>query len=980
MKKIFSIFAAVLFCASVSAQQLNEGFEGEDFPPEGWEVSSTSPTYGWKKGVAGGENCALVPQCYGYESYLITPQLKPAAGEKLTFSARIKENTASGELRIEISLAGTEKESFDVVETYYASSKKGDEAHRLWSEWHEFTVDLSAYKNQRIYVAFHQAGEIGNGGLAVDNIHGVTLAGNGDCDAPTDLKVSDITDRGATLTWSGDAAQYQYVLIEKEGVLNWNAAVLTSEKSVTFTDLYEDQSYVFYVRSYCSADVQSLSPKVAFKTTCALQAIPWLETFTRDKTGSGFEVAEPECWTIASENPLISVVADKTYDDEGEAQVIYGQAHLQAYGGGPQSEQVFAMPAFDAQLNTLEVAFDYRTNVDAPYSGVLEVGYMTNPSKASTFVSLQTLQPVLNYTHVVVTLEDLPATAKFIAFRFAGGESDLTSLAMDNFIVAEIGKSGEIDPSQEEMPDAAIWTQSYCEASFTWYSYTASAFAIGLFDAEAQALVGGIVATTGECDRFAYMDGVGFSEDDDYENHYYCSTKWILNVGEDGLQKGDSWDKCVINIGTATTPILGLRAGAYQVQVYALTEDYKKGELLATVPFELVSKEVTNLKAEVANDNKTATLTWDTPELGYGERLYVSVRSGETVAFDNFDTQVVATSPLTVDVLVGKSYVATVQVVDKQKNPLGPEVQCDFTVGVNAYEPTNLKAEVFGGDNVTFSWDVAAPADFYDIMLFCNGEYYSTLSVYSVPKTTTMPKDGTWSWTVQAFTKGSNDKYYPASNAVAGNDFETKSAEIPEDAIEFTVLEMDAFYLDPDCQYYQEGLNGWVVQFATGDDGIAGYPLPWFLIYTAKEAAISGVYNVSRGNIDLESCMINMDGTNYVFATDAELRLQFDGLDEERFEQGYAYGYYTGFFRLVCEDGKTYVGRFMEEICNSFTWSSYESGTLSHYGMWDEDIVEPQSIENVIATAEEGKKVLIDGQLLIIRDGKAYNAQGIQLR
>ena len=437
MKKIFSFVAAVLFCATINAQQLNESFEGEDFPPEGWEVINSSPTYGWKKGVADGQNCALVPQCYGYENYLITPQLKPAAGEKLTFSTRIKENSSTGELRVEISLAGTEKESFEVVETYYASTEKGDEAHRLWKKWHEFTVDLSAYKNQRIYVAFHQAGEIGNGGLGLDDVKGVTLAGNSDCNAPANLKVSDITDKGATLTWEGEAAQYQYVLVESGETLNWNAAVLTSEKSVTFSTLDEDQSYVFYVRSYCSAEVQSLEPKVAFKTTCALQSVPWLETFTRDKTGSGFEVAEPECWTIASENPLVSVVADKTYDEEGGAQVQYGQAHLQAMGGGANSVQVFAMPAFDTLLNTLEVAFDYKTSLDAPYSGVLEVGYMTNPSKASNFVPLKTLQPTLNYTLAVVTLEDLPPTAKFIAFRFAGGTSNLVSLSMDNFIVVK---------------------------------------------------------------------------------------------------------------------------------------------------------------------------------------------------------------------------------------------------------------------------------------------------------------------------------------------------------------------------------------------------------------------------------------------------------------------------------------------------------------------------------------------------------------
>ena len=73
MKKIYSIIAAALFCATMNAQTLNEGFEGEDFPPAGWSVTNTS-TVGWMSGVKGSA-CAKVAGTYGTESYLITPML-----------------------------------------------------------------------------------------------------------------------------------------------------------------------------------------------------------------------------------------------------------------------------------------------------------------------------------------------------------------------------------------------------------------------------------------------------------------------------------------------------------------------------------------------------------------------------------------------------------------------------------------------------------------------------------------------------------------------------------------------------------------------------------------------------------------------------------------------------------------------------------------------------------------------------------------
>lgn len=932
MKKILSILVAALCCASISAQQLNESFEGEAFPPEGWTTINSDAYSCWRKSVKESRVCAMVPGTYGTENWLITPQLKPANGEKLTFNARVGDYASKGELRVEVSLTGTDKESFTVLDTYYTSRNAA--SNGIWkTDWSEFSIDLSTYKNQRIFIAFHQVGEADK--IFLDDVRGVTIAGSATCDAPTNVVVSNLSSHGATVSWQGEADTYQYLLVISGEQVDWSNGVITTQKTVTL-ELDEETAYDFYVRSYCSDAEQSVAPKVGIKTPCEASSIPWIETFTRDATGA----VEPDCWTVSSANPQVWVVADKTYDDEGNATTLYGQAHLYASGGGPNTEQVFALPTFEAQLNTLEIAFDYKTALVNDNYGKLEIGYMTNPSKPGTFISLETLEQTLTYKRVTLPLSDLPDDAQFVAFRFAGGTSDFSGASLDNFVVAEIGKSAEVDTGGEQLVDASIWGLTYCEAQFTWYAYTSSAFAIGLFDAQAQQLVAGIAVTTGECDRFAYVDGVAFSEDDDYENHYYCSTKWILNVDDDGLQKGDAWSNCVTNIGSATTPMLGLKPGKYQVQVYDLnTATYQTGAQLALISFELVDKHVTNTAVSVADDHKTATLTWDTPALSTGERLYVSVRAGETVAYDNFDTKDKPVSPLTVDVIEGKSYNVWIQIVDKNNEPLGSEVTTEFTVGTNTYEPTNLMAEVFGGDNVTFSWEVGTLADFYDIVLYLDGAYYTTLSVYSTTKTTTMPKDGTWSWTVQPFVQGSNGKYFAAGNPVAGNDFVSKAADIPDDAIVMDVWALEAAYLDKNSGYYQEGKNGWFLMFGTGEEGGNGLPSPYFLLYTSMEGAISGVYNVARANIDLESSYIDLTGrqADAVTALDAEVRLQFDGYDEEKAEAGYRYGYYTGSFRLVGNDGKTYIGKFMELFCNSYTFSSMSTGLLEHKAMWDED-------------------------------------------
>ena len=807
------------------------------------------------------------------------------------------------------------------------------------------------------------------------------------CAAPTAVTVESVTESTATISWQGEASQYQYCL-EFEGDLpNWTAAQLTNQKSVTLSGLYDEQKYYLYLRSYCSATAVSETVKATFKTACARLSVPWIETFTRDASGSETvgDVA-PDCWIISSPAPAVTVVAEKVDDGQGN-QIATGQQFLSVRGGGSNSVQVFALPLFNAKLDTCELAFDYYTSVVDEAYGKLELGYMTNPADAATFVSLKTFAQTTTSQHAVFPLNVLPAGIQQLAFRFAGGTSNFGSVSMDNFVMAGIGHSGEVDPSQEIIPDAGIWAQTYCEAQFHWYSYNTSAFAIGLADSNGT-LIAGITVTTEECDRFAYEDGIGFPSGDDVNNHYYCSTKWILNVDEDGMQRGAAWNTSVINVGTATAELLALKPGTYQVQVLELNQTesgYATGATLATIPFTLAEKKVSNLAVAVSTDKTTATLTWEAPELAQGERLYVRVWSGETVAYDNFSTKDRPASPLNVNVVEGKSYTAIVQVIDKNNNPMGQEVQVGFTVGVNNYEPQNPQAVVAGGDNVTFSWTVTTVADRYVITLYCDGEFYSTLTVSGTSKLTTMPKNGTWTWTVQAFNQGTNGNYFEASNAIAGNSFVSQAADIPDDAIVFDIWAFEAAYLDKNSGYYQEGKHGWFLQFATGEEGNQ-LPAAYFLVYTNLEGAISGVYNTTRANIDLESCNIDLTGkqADALTATDAEVRLQFDGYDDDKAAQGpYRYGYYTGQFRFVGSNGKTYVGKFMEMFCNSYNFSSMSTGLLDHKGMWDEDpdYVAPEGLENVTIPTEKAAKVLIDGALYIVHpDGSIYTIQGARVK
>ena len=998
MKKIYSvIIAAVLFCANMSADQavtINYG---------GIATQGHFPVYG-DNATEYGHKVQTIYLANQLKGITVGSEIKA-----LTFYSA-NQTQSWGKAEFKVSLAKTDDTFFQNASGAYATVSEGSTLTEVYEGTlsvaeGELTINFTTpytYEggNLLIQVVITRAGtysassfysantdyliKYANSGSSRDNkqpkVTFVIAGGSSDpisqtCAAPTAAKVESVTESTATISWQGEASQYQYC-VEFEGDLpDWTAATLTSQKSVTVSGLYDEQKYYLYVRSYCSATEVSESVRVAFKTACARLNVPWIETFTRDASGS--EVVgniAPECWVVSSANPTVTIVSEKKDDGSGN-QIPTGQQNLYVLGGGSKP-QIFALPLFNAKLDTCELAFDYKCQASGEDYASLEIGYMSNPADASTFVSLNTFAQVIDIQHVVFPLSDVPAGIENIAFRFAGGTSINASVSMDNFILAGIGKSQDVDPSQEELPDANLLGLSYCQAQFAWYSYSAEAFAIGLFD-EAGTLIARIPVTTSECDRFAHEDMnngefSGFSDGDDSNNHYYCSTKWILNA--EVMQKGSAWEASVMNVGSQ----LGLKPGTYHVEVNAMnTSTYEIGEELANIPFTLVEKKVENLTAVVAEDKTTATLSWTAPEFDAGERLYVRVWSGETVAYDNFDTKDRPASPLTVEVVEGKSYTAIVQVVDRYNNALGQEVETNFTVGVNNYEPANLHAEVSGGDNVTFSWEATVQADRYVIALYCDGEFYSNLTVDGTSKLTTMPKDGTWSWTVQAFNQGSNGNYYAASNPVAGNDFVSKSAEIPEDAVELDVIGLNAYYIEPNTEWYQEGKNGWILQFGLDN---AGYQFAWFLVYTNSAAALSGNYNLTRQNLDSESDLIYLsDGT--IQGTESEVRLQFDGYDEVEVSSGYSLtqAFYSGSFRLVDENGKTYVGRFMELMCSSGDYTNYASGNPSnHITLYDEDpsYFAGQGIEEIVAGSQNGKKVLHNGQLLIIRDGKAYNALG----
>jgi|GEM_PF-785262 len=140
---------------------LNEDFESPSFPPQNWTIYELGNNKsGWASSSAnnhtsGGEKSAFHSkgaQGVQEDGWLVSPLLQiPAQGPiLLKFWSFNNEPLAYGKNSVLVSTGSADPEDEDYVEVWAAGS--------VTAGWVETTVDLTAYTNQTIYVAFRYEG------------------------------------------------------------------------------------------------------------------------------------------------------------------------------------------------------------------------------------------------------------------------------------------------------------------------------------------------------------------------------------------------------------------------------------------------------------------------------------------------------------------------------------------------------------------------------------------------------------------------------------------------------------------------------------------------------------------------------------------------------------------------------------------------------------------------------------------------------
>lgn len=205
------------------------------------------------------------------------------------------------------------------------------------------------------------------------------------CAAPTGLALAENGQNTATLTWNPSEASSWIVECGPAGfVLGTGTQVSASENHVTLMGLNPYSYYDVYVMADCGLGYQSVwSSKFSFQTECGpitiTQENPWNEDFEA-YTGSG-NLAFDNCWATPELTSFNSPFIYRNYST-----AAHSGKNTAELKGNSGAVATLVLPAFTNNLSELQ--FSYYGMVTGTTPGTMQLGYITDPTDASTFVEV----------------------------------------------------------------------------------------------------------------------------------------------------------------------------------------------------------------------------------------------------------------------------------------------------------------------------------------------------------------------------------------------------------------------------------------------------------------------------------------------------------------------------------------------------------------------------------------------------------------
>jgi hypothetical protein len=233
------------------------------------------------------------------------------------------------------------------------------------------------------------------------------------CQAPTGIGAVNTTDSSALLSWTESATVpangYEYYYSTDStaptATTTPSGSVGAGVTSADLTGLTGSTIYYVWVRSVCSASDSSIwSIDYSFTSLCDI-----VTDFTENFDAA---LTLPPCWSKVGVDGLANVQAS--------AGTISAPNNLYIYGDSGGLPVVAMRPVLNAGDGTHRLRFRARGNFTA--GDTVEVGYLTDPIDATTFVSVQEFTTTSTTVYDIFNAElgTAPGPNQVLAFRHKG--------------------------------------------------------------------------------------------------------------------------------------------------------------------------------------------------------------------------------------------------------------------------------------------------------------------------------------------------------------------------------------------------------------------------------------------------------------------------------------------------------------------------------------------------------------------------------
>ena len=359
------------------------------------------------------------------DQYAILPEMENTEGKQITLWA--KAYNSGNTFKIGMMSDPTDATTFEVI---------GEKT--LTTSYEECSFILGRGN----YVAFLMEAPTSSTtiGIYIDDI---TIADAPACVKPSDLAFVSATTTSATLGWTNGA----------EGQTAWQIAYSTdpafnpdevtptnvTSNPGTINNLTAATTYYAYVRANCGNNGYSdwSNASCTFITECeAITNLPWNENFdayTADATSTTTPSTYPNdvlptCWQFLNRSetsgtyPQVFLSSYTSYAVSGNCLFFKSSSTTPLYA---------ILPEFSEDIANLQLTFTYRNEGTSASNGTLIVGYMTDPTDATTFTAKDTCNRTNTLTEKEVLFTNAPA-GSYIAFKYQGGTSNNYYLSIDN--------------------------------------------------------------------------------------------------------------------------------------------------------------------------------------------------------------------------------------------------------------------------------------------------------------------------------------------------------------------------------------------------------------------------------------------------------------------------------------------------------------------------------------------------------------------